>query len=309
MDDVEIANLHRLSIGASRETWSFDAVAGSLRQPLIMQRARAGAVQIGLGPAEAAIMGEARAGGVSVPEVVLSGTGGNPLERDFTIVRRIEGESIPRRILRDARLDSARQTFVADCARELAAIHALDGSEWHDVLPAVGDPVEFQRLTYESFDDPHPVFDLVYRWLAANRPTDLLSCVVHGDFRLGNLLVDESGLAAVLDWELCHIGDPRSDLGWLCARAWRFGGTGEVAGIGSKAELLESYEAAGGRSFDATELRWWEILATLRWGNACLVLVDDFRCGRTRSIEMAMVGRRIAEVEYDALSLLPELVS
>ncbi len=259
MGDVEVTNLHQLSAGASRETWSFDAVTGQGSEPLIMQRARAGAAPTGVRSAEAAILRLARDGGVAAPEVVLDGVGAGPLERDFTIVRRIDGESIPRRILREPRLESARNTFVAQCARELAAIHALDVSSVDGLLTRVDDPIEYQRNVYESFDDPHPVFDLVFRWLASNRPPAAGSSVVHGDFRLGNLLVAESGIAAVLDWELCHVGDPRSDLGWLCARAWRFGGAGEVAGIGSKTELLESYEAAGGRRVNVDDLRWWEV--------------------------------------------------
>ncbi len=308
LGDREIVGLQRLSAGANRETWSFDAVAGDSIERLIMQRARGGAAQPGRCSVEALVLRHARSGGVTVPEVLVAGEAPNPLGRDFTIVGRLVGESIARRILRDPDLESARRRFVADCARELAAIHALDPEPMLGRLTEISDPVDSQRVAYEGFDDPHPVFDLAFRWLTDNRPPAVGSCVVHGDFRMGNLLIDEAGIAAVLDWELCHIGDPRGDLGWLCARAWRFGESGEVGGIGSKAELLEAYEAAGGLRVGVGELRWWELLATLRWGNACLVMVDDHRRGRSRSVELAMIGRRIAEVEYDTLLLLPELV-
>jgi len=307
LGDCEIVGLKRLSAGANRETWSFDAVAGESIDRLIMQRARGGAAHTGQCAAEAEILALARLGEVTVPEVVLAEDAPNALGRDYTIVRRLDGESIPRRILSDDRYEPARARFVADCARELAAIHALDPAAMAGKLSEIGDPVETQRTTYEIFDDPHPIFDLAFRWLAQNRPEPLETGVVHGDFRMGNLLISESGITAVLDWELCHLGDPRSDLGWLCARAWRFGGPGEVGGLGSKVELLDAYEAAGGAAVDPDDLRWWELLATLRWGNACLVMVDDHRRGRSTSVELAMIGRRIAEVEYDALLLLPEL--
>ncbi len=308
LGDREIVELKRLSAGANRETWSFDAVAGNSVDRLIMQRAREGATQPGRCSVEADVMRHARSGGVTVPEVLVAGDAPNPLDRDFMIARRLVGESIARRILRDPDLESARRLFVADCARELVAIHTLDPGPMVGRLTEIGDPVDAQRVAYEGFDDPHPVFDLAFRWLAENRLAPVGPRIVHGDFRMGNLLISEGGIAAVLDWELCHIGDPRGDLGWLCARAWRFGEPGAVGGIGSKADLLESYEAAGGFRVGMDELRWWELLATLRWGNACLVLVDDHRRGRSRSVELAMIGRRIAEVEYDALLLLPELV-
>lgn len=307
LGECEIVGLTRLSAGASRETWSFDAVADDSVNQFIMQRARGGAAHTGQCSAEAAVLAYARRGGVTVPEIVLAEAAPNALGRDYTIARRLDGESIPRRILRDARFEAARHSFVADCARELAAIHALDPGPMEGQLSEIGDPVEAQRVAYESFEDPHPVFDLAFRWLADNRPEPIRACVVHGDFRIGNLLISESGITAVLDWELCHVGDPRSDLGWLCARAWRFGGSGEVGGIGSEVDLLAAYEAAGGVVVGPDELRWWELLATLRWGNVCLVMVDDHRRGRSTSVELAMIGRRIAEVEYDALLLLPEL--
>ncbi len=309
LGELAIEHLHRLSAGANRETWSFDAVVDDARHRLILQRQRSGADIPDRCAAEAAILRHARAGGVTVAEVIAAESSPNPLERDYTIVRRHKGESIARRILRDALYEVARERFVGDCARELAAIHALDPEPLAEELLTVDDPVAAQRLSYERFDDPHPVFELVFRWLDENQPSLRAPRVVHGDFRMGNILVDEKGISAVLDWELCHLGDPAVDLGWLVARPWRFGASGEVGGLGSRTELLDAYVAAGGREIPLTDLRWWEVLATLRWGNACLFMVDGHRRGRTRSVELATIGRRVVEVEYDLLLLLPELVT
>ena len=310
LGEVTVEAARRLSAGANRETWAFDAIdAAGRRHELICQRQRGGTGLPDQNSAEAAVLRHAHAGGVTVAEVVAADAPPNPLERDYVVVRRLAGESIARRILRDAPYAEARERFVADCARELAAIHALDPAPLADVLLRVDDPVAAQRLSYERFDDPHPVFELALRWLDETRTAAHEPCVVHGDFRMGNLLVAEHGLSGVLDWELCHLGDPAVDLGWLVARPWRFGGPGEVGGVGTRAELLERYEAAGGRAITLDELRWWEVLATLRWGMACLFMVDDHRRGRSRSVELATIGRRVVEVEYDLLLLLPELVA
>lgn len=298
--DAPIDGLHRLSAGASRETWAFTAGGA----PRVLQRSRFGTA-LGGGVDEAAVLRHARAGDVRVPEIIASSSDGeHPIGARFTIAPRLEGESIARKILRDDRFDRAREGFVDDCARELAAIHALDPDPVRDALPDPADPVAAQRDAYELLDDPHPVFDLAFRWLDECRPVPRPVGVVHGDFRMGNLLVGPDGLVAVLDWELAHLGDPVEDLGWLVARAWRFGGPGAVGGIGSRDELLAAYEAAGGGVISADELRWWELLATLRWGVITMFMGDEHRRGRTRSVEQATIGRRVVETEYDVMLLL-----
>jgi aminoglycoside phosphotransferase (APT) family kinase protein len=152
--------------------------------------------------------------------------------------------------------------------------------------------------------DPHPVFDLAFRWLDENRPAPREQRVVHGDFRMGNFLVGAEGITAVLDWELAHFGDPVEDLGWLVARAWRFGGAGEVGGLGTREELIDAYVAAGGDELSVVELRWWEVLASLRWGVITMFMGAEHRRGSTRSVEQATIGRRVVETEYDVLLLL-----
>jgi hypothetical protein len=129
--------------------------------------------------------------------------------------------------------------------------------------------------------------------------------VVHGDFRTGNLLVDRRGLAAVLDWELAHLGDPLEDLGWFCVRAWRFGSPKPAGGFGTRARLVAAYEAHGGGPVDPAVLRWWEVMGTLSWGVICLIQAATHLSGASRSVELAAIGRRVAETELDLLRLLP----
>jgi aminoglycoside phosphotransferase (APT) family kinase protein len=302
--DAPITDLTRLSAGASRETWAFSAAG----EPLILQRNRTGGLNAPID--EPAVLRHARAGGVTVPEVVASSaTGEHPIGPSFTISRRVGGESIARKILRDDEFSAARDRFVTDCARELAAIHALDTEPVAGFLGLLDDPVDAQRSTFDLIGDPHPVFELAFRWLDGHRPEMGAPTVVHGDFRMGNFLVGPQGLTAVLDWELAHRGDPVEDLGWLCARAWRFGGPGAVSGLGSREELVDAYVAAGGRAVSLDDLRWWEVLATLRWGVITMFMGAEYRSGASPSMEQAAIGRRVVENEYDILLLLmPELV-
>jgi hypothetical protein len=128
--------------------------------------------------------------------------------------------------------------------------------------------------------------------------------IVHGDFRLGNLLVGPHGLAAALDWELVHLGNPAEDLGWFCTKAWRFGSALPAGGVGTREELLDAYRTAGGGDISLDELRWWEVLNTLRWGVMCVGQAAAHTSGMVRSVELAAIGRRVCEQEWDLLLLL-----
>ena len=308
---VRVTELSRLTGGANRETWSFNATDEEEKvSELILQLDRAGLDRlVGTCAREARIVNIAHEWNVPVATVIASSETPNPFGRSFTITRRIHGETIARKILRDSEWKVARSVFVSDCASSLAAIHSIPKKELEKVeLIETGDSLLALTAIYDALCDPHPTFDLAIRWLEANRPEPLGSCLVHGDFRLGNLLVDEDGLRAVLDWEIAHFGDPGEDLGWMCVRAWRFGGNGNVAGLGSYQDLLSAYEEVSGSQVPLETLLWWEIFGTLRWGIICLQMGGDFRSGRTTSIEIATIGRRVAENEYDLLFALKDQI-
>ena len=152
---------------------------------------------------------------------------------------------------------------------------------------------------------PRPVFELAISWLRENPPPSSPPVLVHGDFRLGNLIVDKDGLAAVLDWELAHLGDAREDIAWLCVNSWRFGHSeNRVGGFGQLGDLLSAYADAGGPTFSAEEIDWWEILGSLKWGIMCMIMYEAYRSGADPSVERAAIGRRVSETEIDLLNLL-----
>ncbi len=298
---VEIAGLRRLSGGASKETWAFTAGGRSL----VLQRQRASSMpRTGVGPAgEAALMQAAGEVGVRVPAVVASAPTADELGAPYLLMEAVPGETIARRILRDDRFDAARPRIVGQCADALARLHglpvdAVDGLSETDVMASLRDVIDL-------IGQPRPALELGFRWLAMSKPRATGRTIVHGDFRLGNLIVDEQGLAAVLDWELAHVGDPAEDLGWLCVRSWRFGSDPPVAGLGTYEELLSAYAAAGGSAIDAETLRWWEAYGTLRWGVICMMQAAGHLSGVVRSHELAAIGRRVCQTEHDLLGLLP----
>ncbi len=298
-----VRGLARLSGGASRITSSFDleAAEGSVRR-LILQQERG----LGIAPGsrtgvEAALLVAAADAGVPVPRVVAAGAEAG-LDPGWLVVERLEGETIPRRLLRDDKWAAARTALTRQCAVALASIHRIPVGAVPGLPPRdpFGDPLPF----LDGLGEIRPALELGVRWLGQHRPATGRPVVVHGDFRMGNLLVGADGLCAVLDWELAHVGDPVEDLGWLCAPAWRFGGAGVVGGVGGLDELLEAYAAAGGGSVDPERLRWWQVYGTVKWAVICALQASVHLGGTSRSVELATIGRRVCESEWDLLGLL-----
>lgn len=303
---VGVHGLRRLSGGASRETWSFEVVRRAGAEPLVLRRDPPEAPRPDLMMLEAAALQEAARVGVPEPEVLLASGDAAVLGSPFILMRHVEGETIARRILRDDTFAAVRPHLAAQCGTILARVHAMDPAalpeaSGEDVLGLLAD-----RL--ETMGWPSPVLELALRWLGENRPPPTGDAVVHGDFRNGNLIIGPDGVRAVLDWEVVHRGDPMEDLGWLCVRAWRFGAAPPVGGFGSYDDLFAAYEQASGRTVDPDVVRWWELLGTVRWGVGCMGQCMRHLSGTTRSVELAAIGRRVCEQEYDALLLLRELL-
>ena len=192
--------------------------------------------------------------------------------------------------------------------KALARIHSIDPAATELPVPD-GDPILAQLDHWEEeldrIGEPLPVVELGLRWLRSNRPEPVAAGLVHGDFRLGNFIVDEDGLAAVIDWELAHLGDPVEDIGWLCIRSWRFGSDDlQVAGVGDLDEFLAGYEAGGGTVPDRDRIRFWEVFGNLKWAVICARQANDHLTGMRRSHELASLGRRICEPEWDMLELI-----
>ena len=290
----DVSDVERMVGGASRETWSLRLDG----RPMVLRRDPPGAPRAGAMRREADLLRAARSAGVPVPEVIAAGD-------DFIVMERLFGETIARRILRDDQYADARAALTSQCATALARLHTGVAIDAVADLPGETDELATLRDAFDGFGEPHPALELGFLRLSRTRPVAAAQpVVVHGDFRLGNLMVGPTGLVGVLDWELAHVGDPAEDLGWLCVRSWRFGGAAPVAGVGSRAELLDSYAAAGGRPVDEAGLGWWEAFGTLRWGVFCIRQADAHLSGAVRSVELAAIGRRTCEVELDLLELL-----
>ena len=302
---VMIQNLRLLTGGASAETWSFDIVIDGSRSGRIL-RCRHGRATVGLDKAtEASVQNAAADSGVPAAKVCFVLDDEDALGPGY-VMERIDGETIPRKILRDPEYANARARMARQCGQIALAIHNVDVSS----LPQLPDhspakQLEELRTRFDGFGQDLPVFEVALRWLADHLPRTGESTLVHGDFRNGNFVVGPDGVRAVLDWELAHRGDPMEDLGWICVNSWRFGKIDQpVGGFGSRQELFAGYESAGDRRVDSVAVHFWEVFGTLRWGVICLIQTFAHLRGEVRSVERAAIGRRVSETELDLLNLI-----
>ncbi len=302
-------SLQRLTGGANKETWAFDAVGGADALPLIMRRLSADAVpsERTIEPdCEARLIRRAGECGVPTPRICHILEPRDGLGAGF-LSARIAGETLARRILRNPEFAEIRPQLSFQCGAILARIHAIPVA----TLPPLKTQFACSELdelyrSYRSFGGGSAVFEAAFGWLRDRAPGEArIPRLVHGDFRNGNLIVGPEGVRAVLDWELAHLGDPAEDLGWITINSWRFGMIDKpVGGFGSVEQMLEGYRSAGGEDIDVDRVLYWRTLGTLRWGLICRSMACPAQAGVPITVERAMIGRRISETELDLLDLL-----
>ena len=295
---VEISEPTLLAGGASKEAWSVDADG----ERLLVRRAAGGVIHrhtLSLED-ELAVLQAAYEAGVKAPRPYgyipdLSG-------REAFVMERLEGETIGRRIVQRDELADARAALPVQMADELAKIHAIPAARVSFLRDA-----QLERMVEEldEVGEPHPAIELGLWWLREHRPPPRARVVVHGDYRIGNLVVGQRGLVGVLDWEFAHLDEPVRDLAFALVRAWRFGVPEKrLGGVGPMEPYLERYNELTGLDVEPFELDYWELAGNVGWAIGCLTQMQRHLTGQDRSIELATLGRLGAEVEYEICHLL-----
>lgn len=315
---VRISSMEPLAGGASRQSWKLDLTirdgpqAGDYQ--LVLRRDLHSELQPNAltREQEFRLLQLVHAAGVAVPRPRWSGAlpDSEGEARPFFLMDRVEGESIGSRVVRLRELEAARAVLPAQMGEQLAHIHAMSAHlDWLPG-PAADQPsadwtIGRLRQMADQIGIVNPAYEFAFRWLEANQPQPAPACLVHGDYRIGNVIVDGRGLRAVIDWEFAHRGEPAEDLAWPGLRDWRFGNNSmRFGGIGTRQDFYAAYQRAGGTAVDLQAIAYWEIMGNLRWAVGCLSQAQRHRSGRDPSIELASLGRRAAEMELEFLRLI-----
>lgn len=319
---VEIAGMKSLSGGAIQENWAltlrhtgaeaFGAPVELVLKADAMSKVRDSRTR----QQEHALLSQAFQSGVAVPEPLFHCDDASVLGRPFFVMKRVTGQTAPHELVKAARMQGELSGLTRQLAEQLALIHRMDVS----VLQRFGDDArsvshirrEASNLAQRLLTRPValPALEWGLRWILLQDWMDEAPGVFcHRDFRTGNFLYEPLGwtLNGILDWEFAGISDPHEDLGWFCARCWRFGSDQlEAGGIGSRASFVHAYELASGRKVDPRRLRAWEIMAHIRWALIALDQVERHLSGEEPSLMLALTGARVPELEWEVLQMTAE---
>lgn len=247
--------------------------------------------------------------GVTVPEPIAECADPGVIGAPFMVVGYAAGVGQARRIVRDPDIDNFGEALVEHLGSELAKIHSirpprqdLDFLEVPDGPPALSVISDLQGHL-DLVPEPQPALEYVLRWLHDNAPPQAGLVLVHSDYRTGNYMVEHGELTAILDWEFSHWGDAHEDVGWFCAKCWRFGADAkEAGGVGSREALYRGYNAVSDTPIDPAQVPYWEIMAAARWAVVALLQGERHHSGEEESLELILTGLMAPEMAFDALS-------
>nr|WP_240349633.1 phosphotransferase family protein [Pseudomonas putida] len=305
----------RLSGGAIQENWLLSGtVRDGERQSSdcwVLRTDAASSVAVSMSRSqEFAVLSAVNAAGVKVPEPLWLCSDPAVIGRDFFIMRKLTGISSGHRLTTDPALEPQRDELCRALGENLARLHRIVPE--HPGLaflpPPTRDPVQASIEQYRGYLDElpekHPVIEWGLRWCEVHKPAPLPVRLLHRDYRTGNYMVDNGRLSGVLDWEFAGWGDPREDIGWFTARCWRFARADrEAGGVGPLSAFLEGYAAISGYRIGEQDLRFWQLMAHLRWAVVALQQVQRHLSGQQPSLELALTGYLLPELEHEILLL------
>ncbi len=320
---VRVESAELLKGGAIQENYLLDAhfdggrYHGALKLALRMSAPSAVAASHTRAQ-EYALLKAVHAQGVAVPEPLFLCEDPAVLGRPFFVMRAVAGTALGPRIVKDTRIGGDRDALARRLGRELARIHRIrpPRRDLAFLAPLETSPARHLIALYRGYldalDAPRPVVEWGLRWLQLNAydGDDVVLC--HRDFRTGNYMVDAHGLTGILDWEFAGWGDPMEDIAWFCSRSWRFSAPRqEAGGIAGREPFYAGYTEESGTSIDAQRVHYWEVMASVRWAVIALQQNRRYTSGEQRTLELALIGRRVPEMEFEILKLidqaLPEL--
>jgi aminoglycoside phosphotransferase (APT) family kinase protein len=308
---LRIAAAAKLPGGAIQQNWGLEVETGGAARRWVLRTDSAAVLAVSLPrAAEYGLLRAAWDQGVTVPKPLFLCDDASVIGAPFFVMRRVAGTALGPRVVKDGTLGGGREKLAAALGRELARIHRIRppradlgflGAPPRDAARAA---IATMRARLDAAGMPRPVLEWGLRSAERRAPSPVPAVLTHNDFRTGNLMLDETGVTAVLDWEFAAWGDPAADLGWLCAKCWRFGNVAqEAGGLGPRASLYEGYRAESGARVEDERVRWWELMAHIRWAVIAADQAQRHISGEERSLELALTGHIVPELEWEILAM------
>jgi len=312
---VTIAEAQRLAGGAIQENWLIraDIVGGAwagVLDAVVRTDSPSGVAVSHSRAQEFALLQAAHAAGVTVPEPLWLCEDRDVIGRPFFVMRRIGGTAAGHLLVKDGRYGGDRVILAERLGAELARIHSIRPPRpdlaflpWYEEAPALHAIARHQAYL-DRHHTPHPALEWGLRWLETHAPPRGEMALCHRDYRTGNYMVDERGLTGILDWEFAGWSDPLEDIGWFCAKCWRFGATGrEAGGIGRREDFYRGYESVSGKPLARSQIPYWELMAHLNWAIIAIQQAERHVSGEENSLLLALTGHIVPELEHEILTM------
>ncbi|MGV3664853.1 MAG: phosphotransferase family protein [Leptospira bouyouniensis] len=318
---VKVKEIFHLSGGACQDNYALELLLNSSKQSVVLRTDKGGSLLSSLSKRDEYKVAElVFKAGVKTPTPVYLEENSSIIGAPFFLMEKIAGKATGRYITKDKELDSYRKTkMVSDLATNLAKLHtvvpeSLNDEELKQKLKLVTIQnymtlaIADLRQSLDELPEAHPAIELCLNWMESHAPNIDKIVLVHGDFRTGNFMMNSEGLQGILDFEFAHWGDRHEDIAWLCMRDWRFGRLNkEVGGFGDRKDFYKEYESTSGISIDPFKVTYWEIMGNLRWAIGSAQQAERHLSGKDKGIELASIGRRTAEMEWEAMRLIEEI--
>ncbi len=264
--------------------------------------------------------------GLTVPEPMLACDDATILGQPFVMMHRVSGVAMGHKLVRLTVFDERPDELVTELGKQLARLHQVtpddERAEALSFLPIPKHSAKQQRIQlYRGYLDalshdnaPDALaFEWGLRWLENQMPESGPICLIHGDFRTGNYMVDPSSgrLTAILDWEFAAWSDPMEDLGWLMAACWRFGrDEREVGGIGTRDALFNAYNQEAehlglAHRVNVERVAYWQVMALIRWG--IIARQQGERSAKERRLELALTSLMAPEAAHQMIRAIKAL--
>ncbi len=231
----------------------------------------------------------------------------------FYVMERLAGDVVTGAVPAPLDSEDERRRMGEELVDALVTLHAVD---WRAAgLEGFGKPEGYLERQLKRFGGlwernrtrELPAVERVGRWLGEHLPDSPPATIVHGDYRLGNVMYAPEAPArvvAIFDWEMSTIGDPLADLGYLCtfwvsrddppAGIFEQHAVTRASGFPSRAELIARYEERSGRSM--SDIRWYEAMALWK---IIVFMEGNYRRALAGSVDdpyLTAFGEAIAEL-------------
>ncbi len=288
---VAVSPPERAFGGNARQAWtctaSWEDGSGRHDEDLILL-VRAAGSQVRTDPARefAALNGLAEAG-VRAPRIWGHDQDGRLFGGAAVLLERLPGRTDAVEYLRADPATGRARTL--DLALALAELHAAPVPAL-DEGPSPLAPLQLEQWRQqfeEARREPHPTLSWLFGWLADHLAEPARPVLVHGDFRVGNVLFSADRITGILDWEMAHPGDPGEDLAWAYRALW------SPERFVALDEFVAAYEAAGGAHVPAGALRWHRVYAEVKFAVISLRASRSFADGTSGSLRLIDRARTV----------------